>query len=60
MARYVAVAGQDVGTCEATRWAALSIQPMVLVEGDDEDDVRERAMQRAGHDDIHVYYRGGS
>jgi len=52
--RYIAVAGQDAGSCEALRWAWASIRPYVLATGDDEDDVRARAEQAAGHDDIHV------
>jgi hypothetical protein len=50
--RYIAIARQDVGTCAALGWAALSIAPMVLAAGDDEDEVREQAEARAGHGDI--------
>lgn len=53
--RYIAVAGQDVGTCEALRWAWTSIRPYVLATGTDEADVLKRAEKAAGHDDIHVH-----
>lgn len=57
MARYVAVAGQDVGTCEALRWQWSSIHPMVLTQGDDHDVVEAEAIEIAGHDEIHIHDR---
>jgi hypothetical protein len=54
---FYAVRGQDYGTCEALRWAYTSIEPMLLAEGDDEEDVLERGIARAGHDDVRTYAR---
>jgi hypothetical protein len=55
---YIAVADQHVGTCEALRWAALSIRPFVLATGTDEDDVRERAIEAVGHDAVTLHVVG--
>jgi hypothetical protein len=54
-ALYIAVRGQDYGTCEALRWAYTSIRPYILAEGSDEEDVLERGIKRAGHDDVRTY-----
>lgn len=51
---YIAIAGQDVGTCAALGWASLSIHPYVLAEDADAATAHHMAAQRAGHDDIHV------
>lgn len=53
--KYIAVAGQNAGTCAALHWASLSIAPFVLATGDDEDEVLELGIQAAGHDDVHVH-----
>ena len=53
--RYLAVRGQDYGTCEALRWAAMSIAPFVIARGEDEEDVMAEAIERAGHEDVRLH-----
>jgi len=55
MTTYYAVRGQDYGTCEALGWAWASVAPMVLATGDDEDEVLEQGIAKAGHDDVRVH-----
>lgn len=54
-AMYIAVAGRDVGTCEALRWAAGPIEPFVLARGEDAEAVEEAAIAAAGHEDVVLY-----
>jgi hypothetical protein len=58
-AALIAVAGQDVGTCQALRWAWLSIKPMVVAQGDDAERVLADGIEAAGHDDVCVFTRDG-
>lgn len=55
MGKYIAVAGQDVGTWEALGGAALSVAPFALAIGDDIKVVESRGADYAGHDDIRVW-----
>lgn len=55
MSRYVAVAGQDAGTCDALGWAWTSVRPYILASGSDEGAVLDAAIERAGHDDVVVH-----
>lgn len=52
---YYAVQGQDYDTCEELRWAWMSVRPMVLAEGEEEESVREAAVRTAGHEDIRLH-----
>lgn len=54
MGRYIAVQGQDVGTCEALGWAWLSIEPMIIASGNDPEELLAEACERVGHDDVVV------
>jgi hypothetical protein len=58
MARYIAVAGQDAGTCEALHWQWSSISTFVLATGDDEEEVADEAVEAVGHQDVHVHDAG--
>jgi hypothetical protein len=51
---YIAVAGQDVGTCEALGWGTMSVEPMIIARGDDPDELLDLAVERVGHDDIEI------
>lgn len=53
--KYIVVAGQNKGTCDALLWASTSIRPYVLAQGECLSDVLERAERVAGHDDLHVH-----
>jgi len=55
MTKYIAVAGQDEDTCEALGWAALSVRPYVVAEGDDREEVEQRAVDALGHDDVTIH-----
>jgi len=52
---FIAVAGQDVGTCQALNWGALSSEPFVLARSHDEIECEELAIKRVKHSDVHIH-----
>jgi len=52
---FIAVAGQDVGTCQALSWAAMSIEPFVIARSHNEIECEELAIKRVEHSDIHIH-----
>jgi hypothetical protein len=55
MSKYTAVAGQNVGTWEQLRGAALSVKPYTLATGDDVAAVEALGIRTAGHEDVRVW-----
>lgn len=54
--RYIAVRGQDWGTCEQLQWAATSVDVFVLARGDDADDVLSRGQEAfAPYEGVRVF-----
>lgn len=54
--RYIAIKGQDWGTCEQLQWASTSVRPMALAVGNDADDVLERGLKaHAPYEDVRVF-----
>lgn len=51
---YIAVAGQWADQCAALNWAS-GIEPFIVARGDDEEEVMARAIERLGHDNVHIH-----